>query len=167
MLESQDHSQPSQQTKQQSETTLPASVLSVHADGSETDDAVRQGKPWSGKPSLEAESTTAYPANISQQQQQQQQIRYGRGTAQSDSTQAQSSGQQQQQQQSDRLGLPGTQADAAGGDDGVESAITEQDEAAKEAYRQWSASFEASQVSTHRAKAHSVKLHGWGRKKAR
>ena len=158
-------SQPSQQTKQQSETALPASVLSVHVDGIETDDAGRQSKPWSGKPSLEAESTFEYPANISQQQQ--QQIQYGQGVAQNNSTQAQSSGQQLEQQQSHRMGLPGTQADAAGGDDGVDSANTEQDEAAKEAYRQWSASFEASQVSTRRVKARSVKLHGWGRKRAK
>ena len=120
VLESHNHSQPSQQTKQQSATAFSASAASVHADDGNADDAVKQGKSWSGKPSLEAESTFDYPASISQQQ--------------------------QQQQQSDRLVAPGTQADAAGGDDGMDSANTEQDEAAKEAYRQWSASFEASQV---------------------
>ena len=163
--EPQDHSPPSQQTEQQSATTFSAPAASVHADDGNADEAVRPGKSWSGKLSLEAESTNDYPANITQQQQ--QQIQYGRGVAQTDSIQAPSSGQQQQQQQSDRLGLPGTQADAAGGNDGVESVNTEQDEAAKEAYRQWSASFEASQVSTCQAKAHSVKLHGWEQQKAR
>ena len=101
----------------------------------------------------EADQLSSALAGHKQQQQQKQLLHEGSNLPWSNDDQADSSHLQQQQQQSLEVLMSGIQSGDVGGsaeggvEGGAEGAGGGQDEAAKAAYRQWSASFEARMVS--------------------
>lgn len=134
-----------------------ASALDGHADVRHVSHAPGQEEAWSSKHSVATEADQLSGAMAGQQQQQQQQLRQELNLPWNNDNQADSLGlqQQQQQQQVQSLEVPvphNQSSDAGGSAEGglkgaVESASEGQDEAAKAAYQQWSASFEARMVS--------------------
>ncbi len=150
-----DHTQQQQLVESQS-----ASGLDVRADVRHASYAVGQEEAQSSKDPVatEADQLSSALAGHKQQQQQQQQkqkqlLHEGSNLPWSNDDQADSPHLQQQQQQSLEVLMSGIQSGDVGGsaeggvEGGAEGAGGGQDEAAKAAYRQWSASFEARMVS--------------------
>ena len=132
-------------TQQQLVESQAASALDVHADVSRVSYAPGQAEAWSSKHSVATEADQLSSALAAHQQQQQKQLLHeGPNLPWSSDDQADSPRPQEQQQQSLEALVSGTQISDAGG---VEGAGGGQDEAAKTAYRKWSASFEARLVS--------------------
>ena len=138
-------------TQQQLVESQAASALDVHADVRHASYAPGQAEAWSSKHSVatEADQLSSALAGQQQQQQQKQLLHEGPNLPWSNDDQADSPRPQEQQQQSLEALVSGTQISDAGGsaEGGVEGAGGGQDEAAKTAYRKWSASFEARLVS--------------------
>ena len=159
-----DHTQHQQLVENQTASGLDVHADARHADGRHADVrhasyALGQEEALSSKHSVATEVDQLSSALAGQQQQQQKQqqqqqkqkqlLHEGPNLPWSNDDQADSPRPQEQQQQSLEALVSGTQISDAGGsaEGGVEGAGGGQDEAAKTAYRKWSASFEARLVS--------------------
>ncbi len=136
-------------TQRQLVESQAASARDVHADVRHASYALGQEEAWSSKDPVATEADQPSSALASHHHQQQQLSHEGPNLPWSTDNQADVSCLQQQQQQSLEVPDSGIQSSDAGGsaEGGVEGAGGGQDEAAKAAYRQWSASFEARMVS--------------------
>ena len=136
-------------TQQQQHVESPsASAHDVRADVGHASYALGQVEARSSKHSV-ANEVEQLSNTLAAQQQQQQLSHEGPKLPWNNDDQADTSHLQQQQQQSGEVPESGIQFSDAGGsaEGGVEGAGGGQDAAAKAAYRQWSASFEARMVS--------------------
>ena len=136
-------------TQQQLLESPSASALDAHTDARHVSYALGQEEARSSKHSVATEADQLSSALAGQQQQQQQTLHEGPNLPWSDDGEADNSRLQEQQQQSLEVPVSGIQSSDAGesAEGGMEGAAGGQDEAAKAAYRQWSASFEARMVS--------------------
>ena len=123
-----------------------ASALDAHTDARRVSYALGQ-EARSSKHSVATEADQLSSALAGQQQQ--QTLHEGPNLPWSDDGKADNSRLQEQQQQSVEVPVSGIQSSDAGesAEGGMEGAAGGQDEAAKAAYQQWSASFEARMVS--------------------